>query len=81
MQAVRTESRHIGDSIKIYDVISGWNTPTFKYDGKVVRMTKTQLVITSDSFQGEKKFNRATGFQVGFNYPTATLVVAPETSK
>lgn len=81
MTPVRSESRNVGDKIQIFDVLSGMNDPKLKYTGKIDRMTPKRVFVTSDQYCGVKKFNRITGHQIGFNFPLATEMVAPETSK
>jgi len=81
MKAVRSDSREVGQSINIHDMLNSWTNPRLVCTGKIVRMTKTQIVIKPDNEFEEMKFNRVTGCQVGYCYPHATRIIAPESAK
>ena len=78
LQAVNTNSRKVGDSIQVYDLFGGHNRPYYK--GVITKLTKSYLTVCHQ-FGSESRFHRATGYIVGYAFPTYEFAVAPETSK
>lgn len=76
--AVNTNSRKVGDKVKVYDTFNGYNN--LSYTGEIVHITKKYLTIRHP-LGSESRYHRATGYIVGFSFPSYCFAIAPETSK
>lgn len=79
MQAVLTTSRKVGDSIEVFDTLSGHESPPVKYTGTITKITK-KIIELKLPLGTVYRFQRATGFLIGYNWPHNTEAIAPETA-
>ena len=80
MNPVTSGSRKVGDAIQVYNRFA--HTPTQKYVGTITEITKTYITVETD--RSFTRFNRATGFMVGYARTQRVCdldCIAPETSK
>ncbi len=78
MQAVTSSSRAVGDSIQVYDTLNGHQHARPVCTGTITKVVK-KFITVKFPLGTEYRFNRCTGFIVGYNFPTSTQAVAPET--
>ncbi len=77
MNAVNCNSRNVGDQIEVIDCFGGHNR--INYIGTISKITKA--FITVSYLGSEYRFHRATGFIVGYVFPSFEFAIAPESSK
>jgi len=78
MQAVRTNTRKVGDKINVVDMLNGHANPPVKLTGEITKIVK-KFITVKYPLGTEYRFHRATGLIVGYNWPHNTEAIAPET--
>lgn len=76
MRAIKAGTRKVGDAISVY---CRFDNLRVAHSGVITKITSKFVTVQYDST--EMRFHRATGCQVGFHWPQATLSISPEISK
>lgn len=77
MTPVQANSRKVGDNIDVYD---NFLKDATAYTGVISNITK-KFVTVRHPLGSNNRFHRATGYIVGYRYPTYMHAIAPETNK
>ena len=76
LNPVKANSRNVGDKIEVYDLFNHYDR--LSYTGTIVNITKKYLTVQHDDLCD--RFHRATGYIVGYSFPTFEYGIAGERS-